>query len=129
MAKTIEAAEQSNFFPGDVVMADLGRVPDHKKVDHEQAGYRPVLVVSNGDTLKGNQLLTVVPITSTPQTYPLTVDLSDYEVEHTQGTILVNQMRTIDKNAHGEIYLRERLTDVRILEKVKELMKLWLDME
>lgn len=65
---------------------------------HEQAGYRPVLVVSNNDfnRLCGG-LVEVVPITSEIKQFPLNINLPKNAAVH--GQALLSQLRTIDLNS------------------------------
>lgn len=117
---------KNKFSFGDVIYADFGEIPDEGHPNHEQAGRRPAVVVSNGDEVRGNYLLTVVPITNSNQSRnPFSIDLSSYDVSHVTGNILINQLRTIDKDARNVKFL-VTLTDPELLEELKYSMKLWM---
>lgn len=117
---------KNKFSFGDVIYADFGEIPDESHPNHEQAGRRPAVVVSNGDEVRGNYLLTVVPITNSNQNRnPFSIDLSSYDVSHVTGNILINQLRTIDKDARNVKFL-VTLTDPELLEELKYSMKLWM---
>ena len=84
-----------------VTLADLDPV-----VGSEQAGRRPVLIVSNEDA---NQILTnvtVLPLTSTQRAlYPAEVLLPSGQAGQPHDSIiLAHQIRTISKRRTGRIY-------------------------
>lgn len=118
----------NKFSFGDVIYADFGEIPDESHPNHEQAGRRPAVVVSNGDEVKGNYLLTVVPITNSHQGgYPFAIDLSSYNVSGVTGNILINQIRTIDKGARN-VKSFGTLTDPELIEELKNLLRIWMDL-
>lgn len=121
--------KNNEFHFGDVVFADFGAVPDKEHPNHEQAGRRPAVVISVGDDVPGNYLLTVVPITNTHQGgYPFAIELSDYHVHKVTGSILMNQIRTIDKGAQRNLVLFDKIDDSNLLEQMRYLLKIWLDL-
>ena len=61
---------------------------------HEQAGYRPALVVSNDTFHVHARLAIVCPITNTDNHFPLHVPLD--ERTETTGVILCEHVRTLD---------------------------------
>ena len=64
---------------------------------HEQAGYRPAVVVSNDFFNKKTNLVLVCPITSTNNMFPLHIPLDDRT--QTNGVILCEHIRALDLNA------------------------------
>lgn len=77
---------------GDIIKFDF-----NPTVGHEQAGFRPALVISNQTFSKFTNLLIVLPITSTVSNFPLHIPLDDRT--ETQGNILCEHIKSIDKTA------------------------------
>ena len=64
---------------------------------HEQANYRPVIVLQvTGLPVPGNTVI-VAPITSAVKSYPLMVSLD--ERTQTKGVVLCTQLRALDLSA------------------------------
>jgi mRNA interferase MazF len=63
---------------------------------HEQAGYRPVLVVNNASFSRASTMAIVCPITNTDRKSPVHVGLSGLI---TTGFVMCDQIRAIDLNA------------------------------
>jgi len=63
---------------------------------HEQAGYRPVLVISNASHSKASNMIIVCPITNTDRRNPIHVRLTGLE---TTGFVMCDQIRAIDIRA------------------------------
>lgn len=83
---------------GDIIKLSLDPT-----LGHEQAGYRPVLVVSNDEFNKMcGGLVSVVPITSKKKDFPLNIDLP--ENLPIEGQALLSQGRTVDTMARGYSY-------------------------
>ena len=83
---------------------------------HEQAGYRPALVVSNNEFMKRTKLAIVCPITNTDNSFPLHVPLDART--STTGVVLCEHVRTLD--------LQSRKS--RLVEKVpNDILKLVTD--
>lgn len=61
---------------------------------HEQAGYRPALVLSNTRYNLATGMLVACPITSQVKGYPLEVPLP--EGIQTTGVVLANQVKALD---------------------------------
>ena len=76
---------------GDIIKLNL----DPTK-GHEQAGYRPVLVISNAPFSQASNMLFVCPITNTDRRNPLHVRL---EGLMTTGLVLCDQVRAVDVRA------------------------------
>jgi mRNA interferase MazF len=87
---------------GDIVKLDL----DPTK-GHEQAGYRPALVISNASFSRASNMALVCPITNTDRDSPVHVSLHGLS---TTGFVMCDQIRAIDLKAR----------DFKVIEKVGE---------
>ncbi|MDR1979901.1 MAG: type II toxin-antitoxin system PemK/MazF family toxin [Synergistaceae bacterium] len=74
---------------GDIVKLDF-----NPRSGHEQAGYRPALVVSNDFFNSKTNLVIVCPITNTINSFPLHVQLDGRT--HTTGVIMCEQIKSLD---------------------------------
>lgn len=77
---------------GDIILLNFNPV-----VGHEQAGYRPALVVSNDSYNRLTHLVAVCPITSTVKRFPMHILLDERTT--TQGSILCEHVRVVDIDA------------------------------
>lgn len=93
------------------------------QLGHEQAGYRPALVVSNSRYNAATGLMVACPITSQVKGYALEVLLPP-ELQ-TQGAVLVNQIKALDWQARGFNVIEEVSSDVmeEVLEKTIGLLE------
>lgn len=72
---------------------------------HEQAGYRPAVVISN-DFFNANTPLTIVcPITNTIRSFPLHVAL-DNRTE-TTGVVLCEQIKAVDLRSRQYVFVEK----------------------
>jgi len=78
---------------GDIIKLDL----DPTK-GHEQAGYRPALVVNNGSFSKASNMIVICPITNTDRNSPLHVKLEGLT---TTGFVMCDQIKAIDIRSRG----------------------------
>jgi len=78
---------------GDILKIDLNPTKGH-----EQAGYRPVIVVSNTVHSRASNTTIVCPITNTNRNNPLHVELKDLQ---TTGFVMCDQIRAIDIRARS----------------------------
>ena len=74
---------------------------------HEQAGYRPVLVIHNASHSRVSNMTIVCPITNTDRKNPVHVRLEGLE---TTGFVMCDQVRAVDIRAR----------DYRIVEQIDE---------
>ncbi|MBY0756318.1 type II toxin-antitoxin system PemK/MazF family toxin [Clostridium sardiniense] len=82
----------NNYKRGDIFYADLG-----EKDGSEQAGIRPVIIIQNDIGNKYSPTVIVASITSQRKnSLPVHVDLRNEELEK-DSTILLEQIRTLDK--------------------------------
>ncbi len=83
---------------GDIIKVNFN--PQH---GHEQAGYRPALVISNNDFNARTHLAIVCPITNTRNNFPLHIPLPDGLTS--TGVVLCEHVRTLDVNARQYNYV------------------------
>lgn len=86
-----------------VKQGDIVKVNFNPQQGHEQAGYRPALVVSNDDFNANTKLAIVCPITNTRNNFPLHIPLPDNLI--TTGVVLCEHVRTLDLNARQHTYI------------------------
>jgi len=90
---------------GDIIKLDLNPTKGH-----EQAGYRPVLIISNKIYNKKTNLVVACPITSTINGFPMHVKLD--ERTKTTGIIKCEQVKTLDLKARPFSYIEKVPSDV-----------------
>ena len=78
---------------GDILKIDLNPTKGH-----EQAGYRPVIVVSNSVHSRASNTTVVCPITNTDRNNPLHIELKGFQ---TTGYVMCDQIRAIDIRARS----------------------------
>ena len=64
------------------------------QIGHEQAGYRPAVVISNNVFNNKAKLAIVCPITNTDNKFPLHIALG--EITKTKGVILCEHLKSLD---------------------------------
>ena len=82
-----------------VKQGDIIKVSFDPRSGHEQAGFRPALVISNNEFNKRTKLAIVCPITNTDNKFPLHVPLD--KRTGTKGMILCEHVRSLDVNSRG----------------------------
>lgn len=92
---------------------------------HEQAGYRPALVVSNNTFNQHTKLVIACPITNTNNNFPLHIPLDDRT--ETTGVILCEHVRTLDLESRPYKYVEDVPQD--ILEQVCNIIFSEVEME
>lgn len=80
-----------------VKQGSIIKVNFNPQAGHEQAGYRPALVVSNDIFNEKTKMALVCPITNTNNKFPLHVPLDRRTV--TTGVVLCEHIRAMDLNA------------------------------
>ena len=93
---------------------DIIKVNFSPTLGHEQSGYRPAVVVSNDFAISQTNVVYVAPITNTIRPFPLHVALDSRT--KTTGTILCEQVKTVDLNARQFTFIERLPKD--LLEKV-----------
>ena len=101
-----------------VKQGDIIKISFNPQSGHEQAGYRPAVVVSNDYFNNVTKLAMVCPITNSPNEFPLHIKLDDRT--QTTGSIMCQHLRTLDVNSRGFI-LVEKLPD-ELLHKVIDVV-------
>lgn len=82
-----------------VKQGDIIKVNLNPQVGHEQAGYRPVVIVSNDFFNQVTNLVIACPITNTNKVFPLHVPLDDRT--STSGFILCQHVKALDLKARN----------------------------
>lgn len=91
-----------------VRQGDVIKINFNPQAGHEQAGYRPAIVVSNNFFNEKTNLTIVCPITNTNNHFPLHIPLDNRT--STTGVILCEHIRALDLNAR----------DFKVIEKLPE---------
>ena len=103
---------------GDIIKIDFDPISGH-----EQAGYRPALVISN-DYFNNNCSVTLVcPISNTKSSYPTQIKLDGRTV--TTGQVLCQHIRSVDLKSRSYIHV-ERIPE-DLLELAIEYVKFIVD--
>ena len=74
---------------GDVVLLDFNPTKGH-----EQAGFRPAVVISNNIFNQNTKMVMVCPITSNEKEFPTHYNLED--TKNIRGSVLCEHIRSID---------------------------------
>ena len=85
---------------------------------HEQAGYRPAIVISNNIFNEKAKLAIVCPITNTNNKFPLHIELD--KRTKTTGVILCEHIRALDLNSRKYEMIEKLPKD--ILKKVLDIV-------
>jgi len=81
-----------------VTQGDIIRINLSPTIGHEQAGYRPVIVVNNSVHSSASNMTIVCPITNTNRNNPLHVELKGLQ---TKGFVMCDQIRAVDIRARN----------------------------
>lgn len=76
---------------------DIIKINFNPQKGHEQAGYRPAVVISNGFFNEKTNLAILCPITNTDNKFPLHIPLDNRT--QTTGVVLCEHVKTVDLNA------------------------------
>ena len=76
---------------------DIIKINFNPQKGHEQAGYRPAVVISNRFFNKKTNLAILCPITNTDNKFPLHIPLDNRT--QTTGVVLCEHVKTVDLNA------------------------------
>lgn len=77
-----------------VKQGDIIKINFNPQIGHEQAGYRPAVVVSNNTFNKISKLALVCPITNSKDNFPLHIKLDNRT--STTGMILCEHLKALD---------------------------------
>ncbi len=95
-----------------VKQGDIIKVNFNPQAGHEQAGYRPALVISNNFFNQKTNLTIVCPVTNTNNQFPLHVPLDSRT--KTTGVILCEHMKALDLSAREYRIVEEIPKDLLI---------------
>ena len=101
-----------------VRQGDIVKLSFNPQMGHEQAGFRPAVVVSNDVFNRNANLAILCPITNTNNKFPLHVPL-DSRTE-TTGVILCEHIKSLDLNSREHVFIEKCPDD--ILEKVVNIV-------
>lgn len=97
-----------------VVQGEIIKISFNPQSGHEQAGYRPAVVVSNNDFNRYTKMALVCPITNTNNSFPLHIPLDNRTI--TTGVVLCEHIRALDVYNRG--YTSVELIPEDILEQI-----------
>ena len=106
-----------------VKQGDIIKLNFNPQAGHEQAGYRPAVVVSNNFFNQKTSMTIVCPITNTINQFPLHIPLD--ERVQTTGVILCEHLKSLDLKARPYQTI-ERLPD-DLLQKVLDVI--WAEIQ
>ena len=101
------------FEKGDIILVDFD-----PQAGHEQSGRRPAIVISNVFFNQKTAFVVACPITSKHREHPLHIQLD--ERTKTQGTVMIEQLKSIDIEARNARFL-ERIPD-DLLEEITDIV-------
>lgn len=96
------------------------------KAGHEQAGFRPAIVLTPLNYNGQCGLVCLCPITKQRKGYPFEVELRG--TTKTKGVVLVNQIRTFDWLARDANFV-EKVTDMQVLDEINGKLAALLKLE
>ena len=89
---------------------DIIKLNFNPQSGHEQAGYRPALIVSNDVFNQKTNLIIVCPISNTTNDFPLHVKLDNRT--STTGSILCQHIKALDVVSRGYVFVERFLQEV-----------------
>lgn len=106
-----------------VKQGDIIKLNFNPQAGHEQAGYRPAVVVSNNFFNQKTSMTIVCPITNTNNQFPLHIPLD--ERVKTTGVILCEQVKALDLKARSYQTIEQLPND--LLQKVLDVI--WAEIQ
>lgn len=106
-----------------VKQGDIIKLSFNPQAGHEQAGYRPAVVVSNNFLNQKTSMTIVCPITNTNNQFPLHIPLD--ERVKTTGVILCEQVKALDLKARSYQTIEQLPND--LLQKVLDVI--WAEIQ
>jgi len=100
---------------GDIIKTNF-----NPKTGHEQAGYRPALIVSCGLYNNAVNLVVLCPITNTQRAFPFHIPLDERTT--TSGVVMCEQVKATDITERGYIFVEQIPNDLlrRVLNIVRQ---------
>jgi mRNA interferase MazF len=75
---------------GDIIKINFDPI-----LGHEQAGYRPAIIISNNFAISQTNMIFICPITNSPPKFPMHISIGDV-CKNVKGTILCEHTRAVD---------------------------------
>lgn len=88
-----------------VKQGDIIKINFNPQLGHEQAGYRPAVVVSNNTFNNRASVTLICPISNTKNDYPLHIRLDSRT--QTTGAVLCQHVRAVDLSARMYRFVEE----------------------
>ena len=112
-----------------VNQGDIIKINFNPQVGHEQAGYRPALVVSNNTFNANAKLAILCPITTADNKFPLHIPLDDRT--QTKGFILCEHVKTVDLKARKYTFVEKIPMDIlrRVYDTITAEIEIFIDGE
>ena len=106
-----------------VKQGDVLKVDFNPQKGHEQAGYRPAVVISNRLLNNRVTLAILCPVTHTERNNPFHYKLEGYEF--VDGFVMCDQSKTFDLSARDYIVIGHLNNDdiIQVLERVEMLIE------
>lgn len=106
-----------------VKQGDIIKISFDPQKGHEQAGFRPAIVVSNNFFNSRSNIILVCPITNTNNAFPLHVFLNGRT--QTTGVVLCEHVRGLDISARGFKFVEAVPEDVldEVIEKLSSIIE------
>ena len=101
-----------------VKQGDIIKINFNPQIGHEQAGYRPAVIVSNDTFNRVTNLVLVCPITNSIDKFPLHIKLDNRTA--TTGIILCEHLKSLDINTRSYKIIEKLPED--ILERVVDII-------
>lgn len=90
---------------------------------HEQAGWRPAIIISKDLLNRHSNMVLVCPITHTERSHPFHIPLDENTT--TDGFILCEQAKMLDIYARNAVYIEDAPSN--IVNEANELIKQFLE--
>jgi len=105
--------------PGQIIKIDF-----NPSIGHEQAGYRPAVVISNEFSIAHHNVVYICPITNTNKPYPTHIPLDERTA--TTGVVLCEHMKSVDLTERRFSYVEDMPPDIfeRVVFAVSSLIRL-----
>ena len=108
-----------------VKQGDIIKVSLDPRTGHEQAGYRPAIVISNKIFNQKTNLTIACPITNTNNHFPLHIPLDGRTT--TTGVILCEHVRALDLDSRPYVFIEKAPSD--IVKKVVETVTAEIELD
>lgn len=102
-----------------VRQGDIIKLNFNPKSGHEQAGYRPAVVISNDFFIEKTKMTYVCPITNNMKVFPTHVPLD--ERTKTTGAVLCEHLKSLDLESRTYIFIEKIPED--LLDEVIDIVK------